>query len=240
MLRPSASVIDWPIGARDRAGPLTGCLAGERAPTIILPRALLLQLWVPEALASKVSEHGLPYRQSLLRRSLTLVLTQPIRRLQVAKYDGIRAVYRGIIPASFYQLTSQGLRLGLFQTIEERGLTLDDGMEPSVSLSALSGAFCGALSAFVASPLFMVKTHMMIRSVSKIAVGHQRHYPVSSSPSGKGQTSLGADFISETSYASVWFTSRTQKIHERRVLLTRRRGVVRDTESLINWKACIE
>ncbi|XP_003746820.1 solute carrier family 25 member 35-like [Galendromus occidentalis] len=96
--------------------------------------------------------------------------------IQVAKYDGIRAVYRGIIPATFYQLTSQGLRLGLFQTIEERGLTLDEDMEASVPLSALSGAFCGAVSSFVASPLFMVKNYMMIRSSSEIAVGHQRNY----------------------------------------------------------------
>ncbi|OQR73523.1 solute carrier family 25 member 35-like [Tropilaelaps mercedesae] len=97
---------------------------------------------------------------------------------QVIKYDGIRAIYRGILPATAYQLISQGIRLGLFQTIEDLGLTVNENMEPSVQLSAVSGAACGAVSAFFASPLFMVKSLMMIRSASKIAVGYQRDYIV--------------------------------------------------------------
>ncbi|XP_022668256.1 solute carrier family 25 member 35-like isoform X2 [Varroa destructor] len=95
---------------------------------------------------------------------------------QVIKYDGIRAIYRGIFPAAGYQLISQGLRLGLFQSIEDLGLTRNENMESSIPLSALSGAACGAISAFIASPLFMVKSLMMIRSASKIAVGYQRNY----------------------------------------------------------------
>lgn len=97
------------------------------------------------------------------------------------KYDGIRSIYRGIIPASFYQVVSQGFRLGLFQTIENLGLTMDENLEPSITKSAVSGAACGATSAFIGSPLFMVKCYQMIKSSSKIAVKHQREYAVSRS-----------------------------------------------------------
>ncbi|XP_022670767.1 solute carrier family 25 member 35-like isoform X2 [Varroa destructor] len=95
---------------------------------------------------------------------------------QIMKHDGLLRIYRGIIPATFYQIISQGFRLGLFQSIEDLGLTMDSNLEHSIIKSAISGAFCGAISAFIASPFFMVKNYQMIRSGSQIRVAHQRQY----------------------------------------------------------------
>lgn len=55
---------------------------------------------------------------------------------------------------------------------------MDSNLEHSIIKSAISGAFCGAISAFIASPFFMVKNYQMIRSGSQIRVAHQRQYTV--------------------------------------------------------------
>lgn len=95
----------------------------------------------------------------------------------IVRYDGIFAIYRGLVPGLGYQLVANGLRLGIFQIIEDFGFTLDANLEPSIRLSAYSGAVSGAIGAFVGSPFFLLKTHMQVQSASaKIAVGYQHGY----------------------------------------------------------------
>lgn len=95
----------------------------------------------------------------------------------VARYDGILAIYRGLLPGLGYQLLANGLRLGMFQTIEDFGFTLDENLEPSIRLSAISGGVAGAVGAFVGSPLFLLKTHMQVHcATASISVGYQHGY----------------------------------------------------------------
>ncbi|XP_064458667.1 solute carrier family 25 member 35-like [Ornithodoros turicata] len=95
----------------------------------------------------------------------------------IARHDGLLAIYRGLIPGIGYQLVANGLRLGIFQIIEDFGFTLDGNLEPSIKLSAYSGAVSGAIGAFAGSPLFLLKTHMQVQSATeKIAVGYQHGY----------------------------------------------------------------
>ncbi|KAL1417343.1 hypothetical protein MTO96_006218 [Rhipicephalus appendiculatus] len=95
----------------------------------------------------------------------------------VARHDGIFAIYRGLLPGLGYQLLANGLRLGMFQTIEDFGFTLDENLEPSIRLSAISGGVAGAVGAFAGSPLFLLKTHMQVHcATASISVGYQHGY----------------------------------------------------------------
>lgn len=95
----------------------------------------------------------------------------------VYRYDGVLAVYRGLLTNLVYQLLANGLRLGVYQISEDLGLTLDENLEPSVRLSAVFGGVSGALGAFVSSPLFLLKTHLQLHSsTAAIAVGYQHGY----------------------------------------------------------------
>ncbi|XP_037510283.1 solute carrier family 25 member 35 [Rhipicephalus sanguineus] len=114
----------------------------------------------------------------LLRRGFYVVMYQ--RTFQslrmMAHTDGPWSVYRGLMPSIAYRQVTHGLRLGVFQVIEDYGMTLDENLEPSVRLSAISGALCGALGAFLGSPLQLVKCQLQTRASPQIAVGYQHHY----------------------------------------------------------------
>ncbi|KAH9377243.1 hypothetical protein HPB48_006952 [Haemaphysalis longicornis] len=94
----------------------------------------------------------------------------------MAKTDGPLSVYRGLVPSIAYRQVTHGLRLGFFQVIEDCGMTLDENLEPSVRLSAMSGGLCGAVGAFLGSPLQLVKCQLQTRASAQIAVGYQHHY----------------------------------------------------------------
>ncbi|XP_037270521.2 solute carrier family 25 member 35 [Rhipicephalus microplus] len=95
----------------------------------------------------------------------------------IYRYDGVLAIYRGLLTNLGYQLLANGLRLGIYQISEDLGLTQDRNLEPSILLSALFGGVSGAIGAFVSSPLFLLKTHQQLHSsTAAIAVGYQRGY----------------------------------------------------------------
>ncbi|KAK8769796.1 solute carrier family 25 member 35-like [Amblyomma americanum] len=94
----------------------------------------------------------------------------------MSQIDGPSSVYRGLAPSIAYRQVTHGLRLGFFQVIEDCGLTVDENLEPSVQLSAISGALCGGIGAFLGSPLQLVKCQLQTRASAQIAVGYQHHY----------------------------------------------------------------
>ncbi|XP_064457080.1 solute carrier family 25 member 35-like [Ornithodoros turicata] len=96
--------------------------------------------------------------------------------LLIRRYDGFLSLYKGIVPGLLYCQVTHGVRLGLFQFFEDLGLTLDENLEPSVNLSFISGAVCGAVGSFLGSPLNLAKCKLQIRSSPVIAVGHQHGY----------------------------------------------------------------
>jgi solute carrier family 25 protein 34/35 len=100
--------------------------------------------------------------------------------MAVVRNEGLRGLQKALIPAYIYQILCNGVRLGMYEnlanTIQSK---LDVFTETPGSLQMLSkissGAISGITGAFVASPLFLIKTRIQSYSevVSKATFGHQ-------------------------------------------------------------------
>ncbi|XP_074528070.1 solute carrier family 25 member 34 [Halichoeres trimaculatus] len=88
----------------------------------------------------------------------------------VGRTDGLRGLQKGLSVGLMYQGVMNGMRLGSYSYCEALGVTSLHGG------SLLSGAVAGALGAFIASPAYLVKTHLQAQSVEAIAVGHQHNH----------------------------------------------------------------
>lgn len=100
--------------------------------------------------------------------------------ITIARNDGILKLQSGLVPGLTYQLFMNGARLGSYQCFINYGLLdvkrSDGKMERTLLRSLFFGALAGSLGAFVASPFYMIKTHMQCRASQEIAVGFQRDY----------------------------------------------------------------
>ncbi|XP_051549209.1 solute carrier family 25 member 34 [Myxocyprinus asiaticus] len=90
--------------------------------------------------------------------------------LVVGRTDGIRGLQKGLTVALLYQGLMNGVRLGFYSYTEASGFTAAPGG------SLIAGATAGALGAFIASPAYLVKTHLQAQAVATIAVGHQHNH----------------------------------------------------------------
>ncbi|RXM91051.1 Solute carrier family 25 member 34 [Acipenser ruthenus] len=97
----------------------------------------------------------------------------------VARADGLRGLQKGLSVGLLYQGVMNGVRLGFYSYSEASGFTRAPGG------SVLAGATAGALGAFVASPAYLVKTHLQAQTVAAIAVGHQHNHVVGEPGSAK-------------------------------------------------------
>ncbi|TNM88876.1 hypothetical protein fugu_005130 [Takifugu bimaculatus] len=88
----------------------------------------------------------------------------------VGRTDGLRGLQKGLSVGLIYQGVMNGVRLGSYSYCEALGITSYHGG------SLLSGAGAGALGAFIASPAYLVKTHLQAQTVKSIAVGHQHNH----------------------------------------------------------------
>ncbi|XP_061544075.1 solute carrier family 25 member 34 isoform X2 [Phycodurus eques] len=88
----------------------------------------------------------------------------------VGRTDGLRGLQKGLSVGLIYQGVMNGVRLGSYSYCEALGITSYHGG------SVLSGAGAGALGAFIASPAYLVKTHLQAQTVEAIAVGHQHNH----------------------------------------------------------------
>ncbi|XP_061688272.1 solute carrier family 25 member 34 [Syngnathoides biaculeatus] len=88
----------------------------------------------------------------------------------VGRADGLRGLQKGLSVGLIYQGVMNGVRLGSYSYCETLGITSYHGG------SVLSGAGAGALGAFIASPAYLVKTHLQAQTVEAIAVGHQHNH----------------------------------------------------------------
>ncbi|KAI7790989.1 solute carrier family 25 member 34 [Triplophysa rosa] len=88
----------------------------------------------------------------------------------VGRTDGIRGLQKGLTAALLYQGLMNGVRLGFYSYTEASGLTGVPGG------SLIAAATAGALGAFIASPAYLVKTHLQAQTVKAISVGHQHNH----------------------------------------------------------------
>jgi len=124
----------------------------------------------------------------------------------IMRVEGILALQKGLGPAILYQFVMNGVRLGTFQTLVNRGMTADkerrrkeqrqnngsisttstsrssssssssSSGSGNLARSALAGAVGGALGGIVGSPLYLIKTQLQSRALQAIAVGHQHRH----------------------------------------------------------------
>ncbi|XP_074655605.1 solute carrier family 25 member 35-like [Tubulanus polymorphus] len=95
---------------------------------------------------------------------------------KIGRTDGILSLQSGLVPALWYQLFMNGVRLGAFQCFTNLGLTKDENGRPIWWKSVCAGALAGVLGASVGSPMYMLKTHLQSKATSMIAVGHQHEH----------------------------------------------------------------
>ncbi|XP_029631884.1 solute carrier family 25 member 34 [Salmo trutta] len=88
----------------------------------------------------------------------------------VGRTDGLRGLQKGLSAGLMYQGLMNGVRLGFYSYCDTVGVTAAPGG------SLMSGAVAGALGAFIASPAYLVKTHLQAQTVEAIAVGHQHNH----------------------------------------------------------------
>jgi solute carrier family 25 protein 34/35 len=96
----------------------------------------------------------------------------------IFKNEGIRGIQKGLFPGYIYQFLLNGTRLGLYEPLRNViKANLPDGPACRTGAMVTSGLFSGVLGAFIASPMFLVKTRMQSYSPTVSGqVGHQHAY----------------------------------------------------------------
>ena len=79
---------------------------------------------------------------------------------KIGRVEGIAALQKGLVPALYYQFSMNGVRLGTFQWLVDKGLTKDSQGRVSLWRSALAGSAAGGMGAFFASPFYLVSTFL--------------------------------------------------------------------------------
>lgn len=94
----------------------------------------------------------------------------------IGRVDGLLALQNGLVPALCYQFVMNGVRLGVYQWLDNKGFTKNKNGGVSLTMSVLAGGVAGCLGATIGSPLYMVKVHLQAMSKKEIAVGHQHSH----------------------------------------------------------------
>ncbi|CCW61687.1 unnamed protein product [Phytomonas sp. EM1] len=105
--------------------------------------------------------------------------------LRVAREEGPLALQKGLCSSMLWQITQNGVRIGLYPSIKEDiGYLLNS--ENSLLTCAVAGGVCGFIGAGLSSPFMLVKTrlqsqHNTMMSVDgkmlhRTSTGHQHHY----------------------------------------------------------------
>lgn len=93
----------------------------------------------------------------------------------IAKVDGVTGLQKGLVPGLIYQFFMNGIRLGSYQMMTNMKLTNNKDGDISFVKCLLGGAVSGAVGAFSASPMYMMKTQLQAQANASIAVGAQHN-----------------------------------------------------------------
>ncbi|KAI9190830.1 mitochondrial carrier domain-containing protein [Polychytrium aggregatum] len=103
--------------------------------------------------------------------------------MKIARTEGFSGLQKGLSPAYGYQILLNGCRLGFYEPIRNAYQETADYFtgrterkDNQVAVMMVAGASSGILGAFVASPLFLIKTRMQSYAPSATAVGFQHNY----------------------------------------------------------------
>jgi solute carrier family 25 protein 34/35 len=96
--------------------------------------------------------------------------------VKIWKYEGIRGVHAGFVPAVMYQLAMNGVRLGSYTQIKQM-LGAEDSKNWKLARLVTAGAISGALGGIVGNSFFLIKVRLQNQtSDPRIAVGYQHSY----------------------------------------------------------------
>ncbi|KAF9581281.1 Mitochondrial oxaloacetate carrier protein [Lunasporangiospora selenospora] len=109
-----------------------------------------------------------------------VTITNPAEAfIHIARHEGIRGIQRGLGSAYLYQILMNGTRLGLYDPIKHsiHQLLKTDPSQNNNLVNVAAGGTGGVLSAFLASPLYLVKTRLQSYTSHEASrVGHQHIY----------------------------------------------------------------
>jgi solute carrier family 25 protein 34/35 len=75
----------------------------------------------------------------------------------VAKADGLLALQKGLVPALWYQLCLNGVRLGTYDFAEKRGWSTNSSGQTSTPKCIVVGALAGCTGTLTGSPFYLVR-----------------------------------------------------------------------------------
>lgn len=106
------------------------------------------------------------------------IYKNPLQSMRIIAWEeGLRGIQSGLVPAYFYQVMLNGVRLGCYEPV--RRLTNEAcGIDPHERNHVIGigvGAFTGAVGACLGSPFYLVKVRMQSYSPT-MPVGEQTHY----------------------------------------------------------------
>ncbi|XP_062544767.1 solute carrier family 25 member 35-like [Armigeres subalbatus] len=96
--------------------------------------------------------------------------------LTIAKNDGYWALQKGLAPSLCFQFGINSARLGIYNTAFENGYTVAKSGKQSIWKCAFWGGIGGFIGSALASPFFMLRTHLQSQAVAQIAVGYQHKH----------------------------------------------------------------
>ncbi|XP_035911605.1 solute carrier family 25 member 35-like [Anopheles stephensi] len=96
--------------------------------------------------------------------------------ITIAKKDGYAALQKGLAPSLCFQFILNSCRLGIYNTANEHGWTKQRNGNQSILKSAFWGATGGFVGSALASPFFMLRTHLQSQAKAEIAVGYQHQH----------------------------------------------------------------
>mmetsp|Transcript_79378 Transcript_79378/g.92785 ORF Transcript_79378/g.92785 Transcript_79378/m.92785 type:complete len:292 (+) Transcript_79378:31-906(+) len=79
---------------------------------------------------------------------------------QIYRAEGFKGVYTGLVPTLLKQSTNQGVRFLVYDDVKKHGSRILNVSASNPVLSFFSGAFAGAVSVLVNTPVDVVKTNM--------------------------------------------------------------------------------
>lgn len=94
----------------------------------------------------------------------------------IAKNDGFWALQKGLAPSLCFQFGINSARLGIYNTAFENGYTKAKDGRQSLWKCAFWGGIGGFIGSALASPFFMLRTHLQSQAVTQIAVGYQHKH----------------------------------------------------------------
>ncbi|XP_043252629.1 solute carrier family 25 member 35-like [Colletes gigas] len=94
----------------------------------------------------------------------------------IAKHEGVLALQAGIVPALYFQVVLNGIRLGVYNVSKKYNLITNKKGDTDILKTAIVTGTAGSIGAILGSPFYMLKTQLQSQSAQTIAVGYQHNH----------------------------------------------------------------